>query len=69
VSEPYRGHRFPAEVIARAVRLCLRFTLSFRNVEDLLAERSVQVSYETLPRWVAKFDAQCARTLPNVLPR
>ncbi len=51
----YRGHRFPAEVIAHAVRLYLRFALSCRDVEELLAERGVQVSYETVRRWVAKF--------------
>jgi transposase-like protein len=51
----YRGHRFPAEVIAPAVRLYLRFALSYRDVEELLAERGVQVSYETVRRWVAKF--------------
>ena len=51
----YRGHRFPAEVIAHAVRLYLRFALSYRDVDELLAERGVQVSYETVRRWVAKF--------------
>ena len=59
----YRGHRFPAEVIAHAVRLYLRFALSFRDVEELLAERGVQVSYETVRRWVAKFGAQYADEL------
>jgi len=38
---PYRGHRFPREVIAHAVRLYLRFALSFRDVEELLAERGI----------------------------
>ncbi len=47
----YRGHRFPREVIAHAVRLHLRFALSFRAVEELLAERGVQVSYATVRRW------------------
>ncbi len=51
----YRGFRFPREVIAHAVRLYLRFALSYRDVEELLAERGVQVSYETVRRWVAKF--------------
>ena len=55
--DPYRGHRFPREIIAHAVRLYLRFALSFRDVEELLAERGVQVSYETVRRWVAKFGA------------
>ena len=60
---PYRGHRFPAEAIAHAVRLYLRFALSFRDVEELLAERGVQVSYETVRRWVAKFGARYADAL------
>ena len=55
---PYRGHRFPPEVIAHAVRLYLRFALSFRDVEEVLAERGVAVSYETVRRWVAKFGAR-----------
>jgi putative transposase len=53
----YRGHRFPREVIAHAVRLYLRFALGFRDVEELLGERGVQVSYEPERRWVAKFGA------------
>ena len=59
----YRGHRFPAEVIAHAVRLYLRFALSYRDVEELLAERGIIVSYETVRRWVAKFGAQDAAEL------
>ena len=47
----YRRHRFPAEIIQRAVWLCFRFPLSYRDVEDLLAERGVDVSYETIRRW------------------
>ena len=47
----YRGHRFPREVIAHAVRLYLRFALSFRDLEEVLAERGIAVSYETLRRW------------------
>ena len=54
---PYHGRRFAREVIAHAVRLRLRFALSFRDVEELLAEHGVQVSYETVRRWVAKFGA------------
>jgi putative transposase len=45
----YRGYRFPPDVIAHAVWLYHRFTLSLRDVEDLLAERGVTVSYETVP--------------------
>jgi putative transposase len=59
----YHGYRFPWEVIAHAVRLYLRFALSFRVVEELLAKRGVAVSYETIRRWVAKFGAQYAAEL------
>ncbi len=59
----YRGHRFPREVIAHAVRLYPRFALSVRDVEELLAERGVQISYETVRRWVAKFGAYYAEEL------
>ncbi len=48
----YNGYRFPPEIIQRAIWLYLRFTLSFRDVEDLLAERGILVSYETVRRWV-----------------
>ena len=60
---PYRGHRFPREVIAHAVRLYLRFALSFRDVEELLAERGIRVSYETVRRWVARFGSEYADEL------
>ena len=65
----YRGHRFPREVIAHAVRLYLRFALSFRDVEELLAERGGRVSYETVRRWVAKFGAYYADELRRRAPR
>ncbi len=51
----YRCHRFPAEIIQYAVLLYCRFSLSFRDVEDLLAERGLYISYETVRRWVLKF--------------
>lgn len=56
-------YRFPADVIQRAVWMYLRFTLSYCDVEDLLAERGVQVSYETIPRWVHVFGPHIARRL------
>jgi putative transposase len=59
----YHGYRFPREVIAQAVRLYLRRALSFRDVEELLASRGVQVSQETVRRWVAKFGASYAKEL------
>jgi putative transposase len=51
----YRGHRYPAGIIAHAVWLYFRFVLSLRDVEELLAERGVTVSYETIREWCAKF--------------
>jgi putative transposase len=60
---PYHGYRFPGEVIAHAVWLYLRFPLSLRDVEELLAERSIRVSYETVRCWVVKFGPQFAAEL------
>jgi putative transposase len=51
----YRRHRFPPVVIHHAVWVYLRFTLSYRDVEDLLAERGLDISYETVRSWVLKF--------------
>jgi transposase-like protein len=51
----YSGYRFPPEIIQQAIWLYLRFTLSFRDVEDLQAERGITVSYETVRRWVNHF--------------
>jgi transposase-like protein len=56
----YRGYRFPPVIIQQAVWLYARFTLSFRDVEDLLAERGIVVSYETLRRWVNHFGSAIA---------
>ena len=53
----YRRHRFPPVVIQHAVWLYLRFTLSYRDVEELLAERGLDISYETVQCWVLKFGA------------
>ena len=59
----YLRHRFPPEIISHAVWLYYRFSLSFREVEDLLAERGVIVTYETIRQWSIKFGAQYARRL------
>jgi len=59
----YRGYRFPSEIISHAVWLYYRFCLSFRDVEDLLAERGVIASYETIRQWSRKFGAEYARKL------
>ena len=57
----YLGHRFHPNIIEQAVWLYFRFTMSFRNVEDLLAERGIDVTYETVRRWVLKFGQAYAR--------
>ena len=59
----YVGYRFPPEVIHQAIWLYLRFTLSLRDVEDLLAERGVAVSYETVRRWANHFGPMIAADL------
>jgi hypothetical protein len=59
----YAGYRFLPEIVHQAVWLYLRFTLSFRDVEDLLAERGVTVSYETIRRWVNHFGPMIAADL------
>jgi putative transposase len=65
----YRRHRFPASIIQPAVWLYLRFTLSYRDVEELLAERGIDVSYETVRRWVLKFGPLIARRLRQRRPQ
>jgi transposase-like protein len=59
----FARHQFPPDIIRHAVWLYLRFTLSFRDVEDLLAERGRDVSYETVRRWVLKFGPLFAKEL------
>src|SRR5207302_3629885 len=65
----YAGYRFPPEIIQHAIWLCLRFTLSFRDVEELLAERDIDVSHETIRRWVAVFGPMIARRLRTMRPK
>ena len=65
----YTRHQFPAEVIQYAVWLYLRFTLSYRDVEELLAWRGIETSYETVRRWVLKFGPKFARNLRRLRPR
>jgi putative transposase len=59
----FARHLFPPAIIWHAVWLYARFTLSYRDVEDLLAERGLDVSYETVRRWVLKFGPMFAREL------
>jgi hypothetical protein len=56
-------HLFPPAIIRHTVWLYLRFSLSYRDVEDLLAERGLDVSYESVRRWVLKFGPLFAREL------
>lgn len=59
----YRRHRFPPDVIAHAVWLYFRFPLSLRMVEDLLAERGIVVSHQTIRMWAEKFGRQYVRDI------
>ena len=68
-SSSYRRHRFPAGVIQQAVWLYFRFPLSFRDVEDMLSQRGIDVSYETVRRWSFKFGLAYARKLRRSHPR
>ena len=65
----YSGYRFPPEIIQHAIWLYIRFTLSFRDVEDLLAERGTMVSYETARRWVNHFGPMVAAGLRKRGPK
>ena len=65
----YKGYRFPLEIIQQAIWLYVRFTLSFRDVEDLLAERGIMVSYETVRRWVNHFGPMIAANLRKRRPK
>jgi len=65
----YRRHRFPPVIIQHAVWLYFRFSLSYRDVEDLLAERGIDVSYETIRRWAEKFGKSYARRLRRIRPK
>ncbi len=66
---PMRRYRFPSSIIQHSVWLYFRFPLSYRDVEDLLAERGVEVSYETVRRWALKLGQVYARKLRRLRPR
>ena len=65
----YAGYRFPPVIIQQAIWLYVRFSLSFRDVEDLLAERGILVSYETVRRWVKHFGPTIAADLRKRRPK
>ena len=60
---PYRGYRYPPSMISYAVWLYHRFTLSDRDIEELLAERGIRVSYEAIRLWCRRFGLEYARQL------
>jgi putative transposase len=62
-SKMYKRHRFPPEIIQYAVWLYHRFNLSHREVEDLMAQRVVTVSYEAIRLWCNNFGSKCAQRL------
>lgn len=64
----FKRHRFPASVIRQAVWLYFRFSLSLRDVEELMAARGIEVSYETIRCWTIKFGPQIARRLKKLRP-
>ncbi len=64
----YQRHRFPPLIIQHAVWLYAQFTLSYRDVEDLLAARGLDISYETIRRWFLKFGTPIARNLRSSRP-
>ena len=68
-SSSYKGHRYPGEIIAHCVWLYHRFPLSFREVEELMLQRGVVVSYETIRAWCAKFGQGYANGLRRRQPR
>ena len=65
----FKRHRFPPQIIRYAIWLYARFTLSFRDVEELLAERGVDASYETVRRWSLKFGLAIAANIRRSRPR
>ncbi len=65
----YKRHRFPPEIIAHAVWLYCRFAVSYRDVEEVLAERGVILTYETVRQWCHKFGQPCANALRRRRPR
>ena len=64
----FKRHRFPADVIRHAVWLYFRFSLSLRDVEELLPQRGIEVSYETIRCWTKKFGPLIARRLKKRRP-
>ena len=64
----FKRHRFPPEMIRNSIWIYARFTLSFRGVEEMFAERRLDVSYETVRRWFLKFGSAFAANLKGSRP-
>jgi putative transposase len=69
VSTPYKRHRFPAEIISHCVWRYFRFCLSYRDVEELMAERGISLTYEAVRSWCRKFGQAYANALRQRHPR
>ena len=67
--ERYKNHRFPGEIISHGVWLYYRFTLSYRDVQELLFERGVIVSHEAIRKWCRKFGQDYANRLRRRRPQ
>ena len=65
----YRRHRFPVEVVEQCVWLYYRFALSYRNIEEMMAKRGIQVTYETVRKWCHKFGSLYAAQLRKLRAR
>ncbi len=65
----FKCHRFPADIIRHSVSLYAKFTLSYRDVEEMLAERGADFSYKTVRRWFLKFGSTIAANLRRARPR
>jgi len=65
----FKRQRFPPEIICHSIWLYARFTLSFRDVEEMLAERGLDISYETIRRWFLKFGLTIAAKLRRARPQ
>lgn len=65
----FKGFRFPAEIICHCIWLYFRFSLRFRAVEEILAERGVVVTYETIRQWCLKCGQVSANQLKRLRPK
>src|SRR5438477_2388422 len=68
-ASPYKGHRFPAEIISHCVWLYYRFSLSYRDVEELMAARGLTLTYEAIRQWCLKFGQTYANDLRRRRPQ